>query len=87
MLGIATWNYLRGGLKVAGHFVIQPLYRYVRKRFRPSLPRAAETRFLPLLPESYPLASEYQYLSCCQSDRRPALSFVGRGTERQQAAN
>jgi hypothetical protein len=35
-LGIAVWDYLGSRLKVAGHIVIEPLDRYVRRRFRPA---------------------------------------------------
>ena len=35
-LGIALWDYLGSRLKVAEHFVVQPLDNYVRGRFRPA---------------------------------------------------
>ncbi len=35
-LGIAVWDYLGSRLKVAGGIIVEPLDRYVRRRFRPA---------------------------------------------------
>ena len=35
-LGVAVWDYLGSGLKVAGHAIIAPLDQYVRARVRPA---------------------------------------------------
>ena len=68
-LGIEVWDYAGSRLKVAGRALVQPLDRYVRRRFRPARPRSPPG-LLPLLP----LTLSTHSFSLCLARNQSAIS-------------